>query len=147
STTACFCNPRPGRSSVKMRCAVQRTTQRLLDANGNHRRKRPVVVVPAAPRVAAKWGQMSFCAASSGPDVRFGAAIHLSSVVTAIEASRGRIAAYCDDDTSYEADAAILTVPLPILHDISLPHGLHEKVTASTDIGFGNVAKILLRFT
>ena len=75
-----------------------------------------------------------------------GATIHLFSVVTAIEESRGRIAAYCDDGTIYDADAAILTVPLPILRDISLPHGVHEKVTASTDIGFGNVVKILLRF-
>jgi len=78
---------------------------------------------------------------------RQGATIHLFSVVTAIEESRGQIAAYCDDGTIYEADAAILTVPLPILRDISLPHGVHEKVTASTDIGFGNVVKILLRFT
>jgi len=75
-----------------------------------------------------------------------GANIHLFSVVTAIEDSRGRIAAYCDNGTIYEADAAILTVPLPILREISLPHGVHEKVTASTDIGFGNVVKILLRF-
>ena len=75
------------------------------------------------------------------------ATIHLLSVVTAIEESRGRIAAYCDDGAIYEADAAILTVPLPILRDISLPHGVHEKVTASTDIGFGNVVKILLRFS
>jgi monoamine oxidase len=75
-----------------------------------------------------------------------GAKIHLFSVVTAIEESRGRIAAYCDDGAIYEADAAILTVPLPILREISLPHGVHEKVTASTDIGFGNVVKILLRF-
>ena len=78
---------------------------------------------------------------------RQGATIHLFSVVTAIEESRGRIAAYCDDGAIYEADAAILTVPLPILRDISLPHGVHEKVTASTDIGFGNVVKILLRFS
>ena len=76
-----------------------------------------------------------------------GATIHLFSVVTAIEESRGRIASYCDDGTIHEADAAILTVPLPILRDISLPHGVHGKVTASTDIGFGNVVKILLRFT
>jgi monoamine oxidase len=75
-----------------------------------------------------------------------GATIHLLSVVTAIEETRGRIAAYCDDGTIYEADAAILTVPLPILRDISLPHGVREKVTVSTDIGFGNVVKILLRF-
>jgi monoamine oxidase len=73
--------------------------------------------------------------------------IHLFSVVTAIEESRGRIVAYCDGGTIYEADAVILTVPLPILRDISLPHGVHEKVTASTDIGFGNVVKILLRFS
>jgi monoamine oxidase len=78
---------------------------------------------------------------------RQGARIHLFSVVTAIEESRGRIAACCDDGTIYEADAAILTVPLPILRDISLPDGVHEKVTASTDIGFGNVVKILLRFS
>jgi monoamine oxidase len=76
-----------------------------------------------------------------------GATIHLFSVVTAIEEGRERIAAYCDDGTIYEADAAILTVPPPILRDISLPHGVHEKVTASSDIGFGNVVKILLRFT
>src|SRR5215470_6970391 len=75
-----------------------------------------------------------------------GATLHLFSVVTAIEESGGRIAAYCDDGTIYEADAAILTVPPPILRDISLPHGVHEKVTASTDIGFGNVVKILLCF-
>ena len=66
--------------------------------------------------------------------------------MTAIEETRGRIAAYCDNGTIYEVDAAILTVPLPILRDISLPRGVHEKVTASTDIGFGNVVKILLRF-
>jgi monoamine oxidase len=76
-----------------------------------------------------------------------GATIHLSSVVTAIEENIGRIAAYCDDGTVYEADAAILTVPLPILREISLPYGVHEKVTASTEIGFGSVVKILLRFS
>jgi monoamine oxidase len=76
-----------------------------------------------------------------------GAKIHLFSVVTAIEENRGRIAARCDDGTIYEADAAILAVPLPILRDISLPQSVREKVTVSTDIGFGNVVKILLRFS
>ena len=76
-----------------------------------------------------------------------GAKIRLFSVVTAIEENRGRIAAHCDDGTVYEADAAILAVPLPILRDISLPLGVREKVTVSTDIGFGNVVKILLRFS
>jgi monoamine oxidase len=76
-----------------------------------------------------------------------GATIHLFSVVTAIDESRGRIAAYCDDGNIYEADAAILTVPLPMLRDISLPTGAQDKVKASTDIGYGNVVKILLRFS
>ena len=37
-------------------------------------------------------------------------------------------------------------MPLPILLEIALPDGVHENVTASADIGFGNVVKILLRF-
>jgi monoamine oxidase len=76
-----------------------------------------------------------------------GAKIRLFSVVTAIEESRGLIAAHCADGTIHEADAAILAVPLPILRDISLPQSVREKVTVSTDIGFGNVVKILLRFS
>ena len=78
---------------------------------------------------------------------RQGATIHLGSAVTAIDESRGRIAACCHDGAIYEADAAILTVPLPDPADIALPHAVHEKVAASTDIGFGNVVKILLRFS
>jgi monoamine oxidase len=67
--------------------------------------------------------------------------------VTAIDESRGRIAACCRDGATVEADAAILTVPLPILPEIALPQAVREKAAASTDIGFGNVVKILLRFT
>ena len=78
---------------------------------------------------------------------RQGATIRLLSVVTAIDESRGRIAAYCQDGAIHDADAAIVTVPLPILREIKLPHAVREKVTASTDIGYGNVVKILLRFT
>src|SRR5437763_9639947 len=40
-----------------------------------------------------------------------GVTIHLFSVVTAIKESGGRIAAYCENGSIYEADAAILTVP------------------------------------
>jgi monoamine oxidase len=75
-----------------------------------------------------------------------GATFHLLSVVTAIEECQGRVAARCQDDTIHEADAAIISVPLPILREIALPDGVHENVTASADIGFGNVVKILLRF-
>jgi monoamine oxidase len=76
-----------------------------------------------------------------------GTTIHLFSVVTAIDESHGRLVARCQDGTIHEADAAIVTVPLPILRDIALPDAVREKVTASADIGFGNVVKILLRFT
>jgi monoamine oxidase len=76
-----------------------------------------------------------------------GTAIHLFSIVTAMDESHGRLATRCQDGMIHEADAAIVTVPLPILRDIALPAAVHEKVTASADIGFGNVVKILLRFT
>jgi monoamine oxidase len=67
--------------------------------------------------------------------------------VTAIDESRGRIAVCCHNGAILEADAAILTVPLPVLPEIALPQSVREKAAASTDIGFGNVVKILLRFT
>jgi monoamine oxidase len=79
--------------------------------------------------------------------LRQGVSIHLGSAVTAIDESRGRIAACCHDGATVEADAAILTVPLPILPEIALPQAVREKAAVSTDIGFGNVVKILLRFT
>jgi hypothetical protein len=41
-----------------------------------------------------------------------------------------------------EADAAILTVPLPLLHDIELPPAARAQAAVSADIGFGNVVKI-----
>src|SRR6266487_695579 len=78
---------------------------------------------------------------------REGASIHLGSAVTAIDESRGRITACCHDGATLEADAAILTVPLPVLAEIALPQAVREKAAAGTDIGFGNVVKILLRFT
>jgi monoamine oxidase len=68
------------------------------------------------------------------------------SIVTVIEECQGRVAAHCQDGTIHEADAAIICVPLPILREIILPDGVRENLTASADIGFGNVVKILLRF-
>jgi monoamine oxidase len=79
---------------------------------------------------------------------RQGATIRLGSAVAAIDADRGRIAANCHDGAILEADAAILTVPLPLLREIALPPAARERAAmANTDIGFGNVVKILLRFT
>src|SRR5690242_13444557 len=75
-----------------------------------------------------------------------GVSIHLGAVVTAIAESVGGIAARCRDGASHEADAAILTVPLPILRDIALPPAAREMAAASAEIGYGNVVKILLCF-
>src|SRR6266851_2372574 len=52
---------------------------------------------------------------------RQGAAIHLGASVTAVDEARGRIAARCHDGAIFEADAAIITVPLPLLSEIALP--------------------------
>ncbi len=77
---------------------------------------------------------------------REGVSIRLGAAVTAIEERRGRLAARCHEGALLEADVAILTVPLPLLHDIELPQAAREQAAASADIGFGNVVKILLRF-
>jgi monoamine oxidase len=66
--------------------------------------------------------------------------------VKALEESGHRIVARCLDGNAMEADRAILSVPLPILSEISLPPELHRQLEAARDIGFGNVVKILLRF-
>jgi len=78
---------------------------------------------------------------------RHGAAVHFGATVTAVEAGGGRIAAHCRGGAIFEADAAVLTVPLPLLAEIALPVAAREKAAAATDIGFGNVVKILLRFS
>jgi len=78
---------------------------------------------------------------------RHGAAIHLGAAVAAIEETRGGIAARCRDGGIFEADAAILTVPPPVLSEIALPASVQERAAAAADIGFGNVVKILLRFS
>ena len=75
-----------------------------------------------------------------------GAAIHLGAAVAAIDESGDRIAARCHDHARFEADAAILTVPLPLLSEIVLPSAARERAAVAADIGFGNVVKMLLRF-
>ena len=75
-----------------------------------------------------------------------GVAIHLGSAVSAIEASRGRGVIRCANGDAHEYDAAVLTVPLPLLKEIVLPPAERERAAAAAHIGFGNVIKILLRF-
>jgi monoamine oxidase len=78
---------------------------------------------------------------------RLGASMHLGVVVQAIETSSRGIAARCIDGRAYEGDAAILTVPLPLLTEIQLPNAARQNAAMSTGMGFGNVVKFLLRFT
>jgi monoamine oxidase len=77
---------------------------------------------------------------------RRGVAIHLGAAVTAIDRTRRGIAARCRNGAVFEADAAILAVPPPVLSEIGLPAATHERREAAADIGFGNVVKILLCF-
>jgi monoamine oxidase len=77
---------------------------------------------------------------------RHGAPLHLGAVVTAIDVASGRVAVRCHDGAAFEADAAILTVPLPLLSAIALPSAAREQAAAAADIGFGNVVKFLFRF-
>src|ERR1700723_3019961 len=72
---------------------------------------------------------------------RHGAAIHLGAAVAAVDESGDRIAAHCHDGAVFEADAVILTVPLPLLSKIVLPAAARERATAAADIGDGNVVK------
>ena len=78
---------------------------------------------------------------------RFGVAIRFGAAVTAVEASDRTALVACADGNTHAGDAAILTVPLPILLDIGLPPAVRETVAAAAPhIGYGNVVKILLRF-
>jgi monoamine oxidase len=77
---------------------------------------------------------------------RHGAALHLGAPVTAIDEAGGRIVVRCCNGVAFEADAAILTVPPPLLSEIVLPSAARKRVAAAADIGFGNVVKILLGF-
>jgi monoamine oxidase len=73
--------------------------------------------------------------------------IHLNSIVSAIGTSRERTIVRCANGKTHAGEAAILTVPLPLLQQIALPPTVREKAAAAAaDIGFGNVIKLLLRF-
>jgi monoamine oxidase len=77
--------------------------------------------------------------------LRHGVEIRTGTPVTAIEETIDNIVVrargFCET-----ADAAILTVPLPLLTTIELPVAERQKLAAVGEIGFGNVIKILLRF-
>jgi monoamine oxidase len=75
-----------------------------------------------------------------------GAAIHLGAAVTGIAGQDDALAVGCADGSLHRGDAAILTLPVPLLTEIALPPAAHARAQAAADIGYGNVVKILLRF-
>lgn len=79
---------------------------------------------------------------------RHGAAVHFGAVVNAIDAAQGKVTVRCRDGRFFAGNGAVLTVPLPILRSIALP-GPESEIAAAAlaDIGYGNVVKILLRFS
>ncbi|TYL91074.1 FAD-dependent oxidoreductase [Bradyrhizobium rifense] len=77
---------------------------------------------------------------------KHGVVIRLNCEVVAIEEG-ATVAVRCAGGETFACDKVILTVPLPLLREIALPQAAREKAAAAADIGFGNVIKILLRFS
>jgi monoamine oxidase len=75
-----------------------------------------------------------------------GVAIHLGTIVKAIDSAEAGAQVRCANGDTHECDAVVLTVPLPVLNDIALPATERERLSAAADIGFGNVIKTLMRF-
>jgi monoamine oxidase len=95
-------------------------------------------------RIVGGYGALiDFLAADCGKQR---ATIHLNAAVSAIETIGERAVVHCANGDIQVGDAAILTVPLPVLNEIMLPPALRERKAAAADIGFGNVIKLLLRF-
>jgi monoamine oxidase len=95
-------------------------------------------------RIAGGYGALiDFLAAECR---NHGVAIHLGSAASAIETGGGKVMVRCTNGDVHDCDAAILTVPLPLLKEIVLPPEEREKAAAAAQIGFGKVIKILLHF-
>jgi monoamine oxidase len=75
-----------------------------------------------------------------------GVVIRTAAVVTAIADIDGGVEVRCADDDVHTGDAAILTVPIPLLRTIAVPVAMQPIVDDTARKGFGNVIKVLLRF-
>ncbi|MET4801198.1 NAD(P)/FAD-dependent oxidoreductase [Bradyrhizobium sp. LB11.1] len=95
-------------------------------------------------RVVGGYGALiAFLAAEC---CKHGVVIRLDCAVVAIEESTA-VVVRCAGGEAIACDRVILTVPLPLLREIALPQAARELAAAAADIGFGNVIKILLRFS
>lgn len=75
-----------------------------------------------------------------------GVAMRFGCIVSAIEEADGGIVVRCGNGEVYRGDAAVVTLPVPLLQEIALSPAARAKAAAAAHIGFGNVIKLLLRF-
>jgi monoamine oxidase len=96
-------------------------------------------------RIADGYGAMTAYLADDCR--RHGGEIRLGAAVASLEDTDGGVAARTEDGRVFSADAAVLAVPLPLLDEIALPAAAAERAVLAADIGFGNVIKLLFRFS
>ena len=77
---------------------------------------------------------------------RLGATIRLHAEIKAIEVRDDKARVSGISGAAVEADAVIVTVPLPVLHDIEFSPAIPRKLAAAERIGFGDVIKLLFGF-
>src|SRR5437763_6777263 len=86
-------------------------------------------------RIAEGYGALTEYLASECR--RYGAAIRFGAAVAAADESGDGVTVRCHDGAVFEADAAILTVPLTLLFEIALTPAARERVAAADAIEFG----------
>jgi monoamine oxidase len=75
-----------------------------------------------------------------------GGELHLDAEVKEIETRDGKATAHCVTGETVIADIAVVTVPLPVLHEIGFRPDIPDKLAAADRIGYGDVIKLLLGF-
>jgi monoamine oxidase len=73
---------------------------------------------------------------------RGGGTIHLRAEVTVVEGTTVR----CANGSRLNGDRIVVTVPLPVLHDIQFDPATTAKWKAADAIGYGDVIKLVFRF-
>ncbi|MEI6863940.1 MAG: NAD(P)/FAD-dependent oxidoreductase [Candidatus Adlerbacteria bacterium] len=71
---------------------------------------------------------------------------HFNTCVTSIDHTSSVVKVTTANGVEYKADKVILTVPLPLVSQISYTPAIPEKLAAVEKMGYGAVIKMLLRF-
>lgn len=75
-----------------------------------------------------------------------GVRIYLNQRVKKVAMKENKITVVCESKKVYEAEKAIVTVPLPLLPEISFVPAIPQKLKAAADIGYGSAIKIVFQF-